>query len=169
MVLKQGKPTDATIHDDGTYTIHGDGSVKLDPIIKERLFGVARVLNSLQIDAELWKLDNPIWRNSNNHVMFMLRQYYYANETDEEMKVVFGSIIDHIVWLYVTAPEIRARIGWMVWFMVVYITDNQFKKEVNSGFVPEVWTDPRKWALAAEAVNPITTTLTPVQEGDRKV
>jgi hypothetical protein len=143
--------------------------MNLDPIIKERLHGVAGILSTLELDPEMWDINNPIWQNTNNHVMLMLRKYYDENETDPEIKAILGPLIDHLVWLYVIAPELRARLGWMTWFIIVYVTDNQFKKETGQmGMQPEPWNDPRNWALAKEVVNPITTVMIPNEPNESK-
>jgi hypothetical protein len=162
--MKQQGSATATVTDKNEYQIHGDGKLTIDPIILDRLRGMSIVIGSLELDPELWNPSNPIWRNSNNHVMLMFRQYYMSHETDETLKSIFGPIIDHFVWMYVAIPELRARIGWMLWFLIVYVTDNQFKKETGVGFQPEPWNDPRQWALANEIKNPITTTLTKVDD-----
>lgn len=164
--MRRSASVNAFISSDNEYTILGDGSMKIDPIIKERLDGMCMVLNSLEIDPEVWDDKNPIWKNTNNHVMFMLRRYYHEHETDKEMHFIMGSLIDHFVWLYVSFPEFRARMGWLTWFIIVYVTDNQFREETKTGLAPEPWNDPRSWALAAEQAmyNPITTTLTKLEE-----
>lgn len=162
--MKKTGSTTATVGTDGDYTIHGDDKMNIDPIIKDRLLGMVKVLDTLEVDPALWDPKNVIWQNTNNHVMFMLRAYYHTHETDPEIKQILGSLIDHMVWLYVCAPELRARLGWMVWFLIVYVTDNQFKQETGTGLHPEPWNDPRSWALANEVKNPVTTTVTKVED-----
>jgi hypothetical protein len=142
--------------------------MNVDPIVKERLVGMISVLNSLEIDPEMWDPNNPIWQNTNNHVLYSLRVYYYENEKDPELKAIMGSLIDHLVWLYISAPEIRARLGWIVWFFIVYVTDNQFRKETGVALLPEEWNDPRKWALAYETTNPVKMILTPADTTIKK-
>jgi hypothetical protein len=135
--------------------------MKIDPIIKERLQAIALTLNSLELDESLWDENNPVWQNTNNHVMLMMRRYYHENEIDPEMHAILGPIIDHFVWLYVIDLETRARIGWIAWFLIVYVTDNQFKQDTGRSFNPEIWNDPRNWILAKEAKNEVTTVLIP--------
>lgn len=163
--MKRSASVNAFVSDDNQYSILRDDQMNMDPIVKERLVGMVTVLNSLEIDPEMWDPKNPIWQNTNNHVMLMLRQYYHVHEKDEEMKAILGSLIDHFVWLYVSFPEVRARIGWMTWFMVVYVTDHQFREETGVALLPEPWNDPRKWALAEELArnNPVTVSLEKVE------
>ena len=132
-----------------------------DPVLKERMKVIGQMMNSVEVSAEVWDENNPIWQNSNNHVMLMLRTYYWKHETDGEIKESFGAALDKMVWLYVSYPEWRARIGWMFWFINLYIIDKQVQKE--EGYHPEIWNDPRKWILAQQA-NPLTVTMEKVDD-----
>jgi hypothetical protein len=121
-----------------------------DPILKERMLTIGKMMNSVEVSEDVWKEDNPIWQNTNNHVMLMLRTYYWKHETEGELKESFGAALDKMVWLYVSFPEWRVRIGWMFWFVSLYIIDKQVQKEQGFPFNPEVWNDPRKWLLAKD-------------------
>lgn len=163
--MKRSATVNAFVSDDNQYTILRDDQMNVDPIVKERLNAMVMILDSLELDPSMWDEKNPIWQNTNNHVMYMLRKYYHAHEKDDELHKVLGSLIDHFVWMYVSFPEIRARIGWITWFMVVYVTDHQFREEAGVGLLPEPWNDPRNWALAEELArnNPVTTTLEKIE------
>lgn len=122
-----------------------------DPVLRERMDVIGKMMASVEVSEEVWDEKNPIWQNTNNHVLLMLRTYYWKHETDEEMKKTFGAALDKMVWLYVSFPEWRVRIGWMFWFVNLYIIDKQVKKESGFPFNPEIWNDPRKWVLAEKA------------------
>jgi len=134
-----------------------------DPVLKERMLVVGKMCESVEIAPEIWEETNPIWQNSNNHVMLMLRTYYWKHEKDDEFKQSFGRLLDKMVWLYVSFPEWRARIGWMSWFLNLYIIDKQIQKEAGIGMQPEVWNDPRKWILAEHA-NPLDVVMEKVND-----
>ena len=127
----------------------------MDEELRKRLAIVGDVIRSVEIDQEFWDPKNPMWQNTNNHAMLMLRTYYYNHEFDDEFKHVFGGMIDGMVWLYVTHPEWRARLGWITWFLQMYVLDRQIIQEDGVQIHHEVWNDPRKW----RNVNPNDTTI----------
>jgi hypothetical protein len=125
--------------------------MNIDDTIKKLILVLGDVASKLEIDPEFWAPGNPLWQSTNNHVMLMLRQYYWDNEPDDEFKKSFGVVLDKIVWLFVSDAEWRARLGWVFWFVNLYILDKQVQAEMECKFVPEFWNDPRKWTLTQKA------------------
>ena len=125
--------------------------MKCDEILKERMNAVGVICDSIEVSPDVWNEENPIWQNTNNHVFLMLRTYYWKHEKDDEFKKVFGAVLDKMVWLYVSYPEWRARLGWIAWFLNLYILDKQIQKETGARLEPEVWNDPRHWMLTNQA------------------
>jgi len=120
--------------------------------LKERMMQVGTLVDTVEIDKEFWDLNQPYWQNTNNHTLLMLRNTYHRVETDEEIHKVLGPLVDKMAWVFVSYPELRARISWLTWFFQLYAFDKQFAKEK---YTHEVWTDPRKWGLATDTVNPL--------------
>ena len=130
--------------------------MNIQPELKHALTMIAANVGAIQIDPEFWDPAQPYYQVPNNHTMLMLRTYYQSSEQDEEFKQIYGPILDLIIWLYVTYPEWRARIGWATWFLQLYVIDKQYAKiqdelppEMRGKWEPEIWTDPRKWILAS--------------------
>ena len=136
--------------------------------LKQRLMQFGPMVASIQIDESFWDPAQPYYQVPNNHTMLMLRNLYHSSEYDDEFKATFGKFLDFAVWMYITFPEWRARLGWITWFLQMYVVDKQLYKEPlppgwEGQYDPEVWTDPRKWMLA-EQVNglPVETTQGPL-------
>jgi hypothetical protein len=142
-----------------------DNVMNIDAVLKERALMVGQMLSTVEVDSEFWNEKNPIWQVPNNHVMLMMRTVYWNCETDEEFKKVLGPVIDKMVWLYISFPEWRARVGWMTWFLQLYVMDKQFQHETGAQYLPEHWNDPRKWVLAAEQKSAMITTVVSKKEG----
>lgn len=121
--------------------------MKMDEQLKQRVLQVGQMLTTVEIGPEFWDHSNPVWQNTNNHVFLIMRHTYQQVEYDDEFKQTFGAVLDKMVWLFVTHPEWRARISWMTWFVQLYVFDKQMVKE-SLRMSPEVWTDPRHWAMA---------------------
>jgi hypothetical protein len=125
--------------------------MNVDPIIMERLVAIGAIASSIDIADEFWDMSNPIWHNTNNHAMHTVHSYYWAHEKDDEFKTTFGVILDRMIWLYVTYPEWRARLGWITWLLNLYVADHQVKHETGIALAAEPWNDPRQWVLATQA------------------
>jgi len=143
--------------------------MKVQEDLKARMMEIGMLLESVAIGPEFWDPDQPYWQNTNNHVMLSLRGVYQRHEYDEEMKKIFGGMLDKMVWVFVNYPEFRARISWMTWFMQMYVIDKQFAKENAVIMKPEIWTDPRQWKLADGVDTGLQITVDKVEDTDDSV
>ena len=99
-----------------------------------------------RVDEAFWDEPNLFSEKvPNNIILKKMRYFYLIHETDEEMKEYFLPFLEWFICMYVTVPEMRMRIGWMFWWVVIYVQDKQFIEEEKSRFQLEIWTDPRVW------------------------
>jgi hypothetical protein len=99
---------------------------------------------AVEIPKNFWDPTQNWWKNTNNHALLMLRHVYLKFEKDPQFAWL-NPIIDKLVYLYVTNPQYRQRIGWIFIFMDLYIRDRQFIKENGGVFGLEMSIDPRHW------------------------
>lgn len=116
--------------------------MELDPELKKAL----DIFKQCKVDANFWGDERAFNQKIPNNIIFRkMREFYIFFEEDPEMKEYFTPVLDFLIFMYVVHPKWRMRIGWMFWWVILYVQDKQFTDEVGDKMQLETWNDPRVW------------------------
>ncbi len=114
----------------------------INPEIQTIVDEMAKQALRLHVDPEFWT-DKQIFANPNNIVLRQMLNYYRTFEKNEERKKLFLPMLEFCVFKYCTDREWREVMGWMFWWVTLYVQDKQYQHELP--FMFEAWNDPREW------------------------
>jgi hypothetical protein len=114
----------------------------INPEIQSIVNEMTKQAARLHIDDEFWA-DTKIFANPNNIVLRQMRNYYLMFEKDEGRKQLFLPVLEFCIFKYCTDREWREVMGWIFWWINLYVQDKQYQHELPLMF--EAWNDPREW------------------------